>query len=138
MTTRVQSEKLLQALKFDHFDKKRSHGRHTSEGLDVDKGKLDEMKKDLLLNNVGSGDVKTILNLIEQSNVDSITYGRIVVRGPNRTFMDFLSSFKDLAVAETLGRAPVHECTNFTSIAIATLFTCDRAAPRVGTLLQAE
>ncbi|KII68196.1 hypothetical protein RF11_12955 [Thelohanellus kitauei] len=34
--------------------------------------------------------------------------------------------------------APVHYCTNFTSTDIATFFVCDRATPRVSTLLQAE
>ncbi|KII68475.1 hypothetical protein RF11_06913 [Thelohanellus kitauei] len=33
--------------------------------------------------------------------------------------------------------SPVHFCTNFASTANATLFTYDRDAPRVGTLLQA-
>ncbi|KII64146.1 hypothetical protein RF11_09340 [Thelohanellus kitauei] len=143
MATKIQIEKLLQEIrrtfKFDSFDNKteswttyikRFEHAVKMQGVEVDgdNDKLEELKKDLLLNNIGSGNFKTILDHIGISNVDAITYEMIVafmtrrhqqklniflerftfgnrVRGHNETIMDFLSSLKDLAVNCNFGES---------------------------------
>ncbi|KII73292.1 hypothetical protein RF11_04877 [Thelohanellus kitauei] len=86
MATRVQIEKLLQEIrrtfKFDSFDNKteswttyikRFEHAVKMQGVEVDgdNDKLEDLKKDLLLNNIGSGNFKTILDHIGISNAAS-------------------------------------------------------------------